>query len=1376
MTTPLGGFALADAFVRIRPDSAGFRAEATSQIKAATSGIRPSIKITADTNAAKASVAAFNAYARTVLRGEEVKVSAETAQAKEEVASLAAILSSLAKRVYETRLKVTDPGVQAKLGLIMGQLRAIERTFEATVTLEGAEQIQTRLLGLESQFGRIRRDLDSGVTPALNRARNAWYGWAVLVNRVPLFGGKTFFGLLGGTIALWHLLADAIIETIAVLVPAGIAFGAFALAAGDAVTSVLNHLKAVDTVMEATGQAVGPFSNAFEKLAAAVRPRVYELFGQLMQVVNSRMGAFSQLAQQAGTVLGAFGARIEQAIVSSGFQRFLHNAISDLTTVGDIIGNVFGILGNLIRTVSGVAGVLFHAILDITGAIERLTGTALFQWLGHAAILMHGFWIWTGLAATAILKLVPLIARLLGVMSETTAAATGFARIRGATRDLGNAVSGLLPWFRNLIPNLRNWVSGLAKAGGAAEGAGRGTKLFAAAMGLLTKIPAPAWIAGAVVGLVGLAYWMDQTKSAAQQTLDAIQSNLEHTVTWGNVTTAAATALARADAAQRRFTTSINVSGPAVAKQTQFIGSAYAAQEKLTQSQRDYTAGQARFDDQSKLVAFRLGEITNRYGGLGQAIGLARLAGIKIQDVVNANTRAWKLDLEQIDGLIQGYKYMGVQSGALGNAVKAVQLVADAQIGAVNNLNQAWTQFLGIVSGGETTFVTFAQDMLSANKALAQTGGTPRTVTATFQAATTGAQRASASARAASTSFSGLNAQSLQLRSTWLSSIQAAQQYYEALQTQSAAASDASRGEALLHQAGADLIRILAPAARGSSTLRQAVYALAQQFRFTRSQMVQLINHSGSLKKNEEDLQKVNIRLAKSVSDVGKDWAAMATTLQGQVKQALDSVALSSSGTKTAAQNLFEAIHASHPDLATEHQRLETLITDLHSSGLSWSQARDYAEAFTKGLHANWQEILTGSAPRKTLQADTASQISLYKNVANLVATYSGALQKNASQTAAGRAQRLQLVADLNAAGIKAGLSTTAIDKMIASILKIPKSEALRLIMQATGQFTISQVESLSRPGGKLSGPQGRAAGGRIPGYGGGDRFPAMLEGGETVVPKHLTPLVAPLMAAHGVPGFASGGFIGNGTYPVVAPQLANFYQISASTFQKKFTNAMVTDTRNALATAMKAAQSQLSDFGGHGVIPRGPIQDYARKLVGAVWPGLGEWLAFADIVARESGWNTYATNPSSGAYGIPQALPPGKMASAGADWRTNPFTQIRWMVGYIRGRWGDPIRADFNERNAHWYDNGGWLPAGLSLAFNGTGRPEPVGAAAGMNLNITIKVDPVIASVTPDRRLGQQIAQHLTYAIKAGTQLFPPGVTIGRVTGSGAQPIVRTV
>ena len=70
----------------------------------------------------------------------------------------------------------------------------------------------------------------------------------------------------------------------------------------------------------------------------------------------------------------------------------------------------------------------------------------------------------------------------------------------------------------------------------------------------------------------------------------------------------------------------------------------------------------------------------------------------------------------------------------------------------------------------------------------------------------------------------------------------------------------------------------------------------------------------------------------------------------------------------------------------------------------------------------------------------------------------------------------------------------------------------------------------------------------------------------------------------------------------------------------------------------------------------------------------------------KESHWNPNAHNSGSGAHGIPQALPGSKMASAGADWWSNPETQIKWGAGYIDGRYGTPCGALGHSNATGWY------------------------------------------------------------------------------------------
>jgi len=100
---------------------------------------------------------------------------------------------------------------------------------------------------------------------------------------------------------------------------------------------------------------------------------------------------------------------------------------------------------------------------------------------------------------------------------------------------------------------------------------------------------------------------------------------------------------------------------------------------------------------------------------------------------------------------------------------------------------------------------------------------------------------------------------------------------------------------------------------------------------------------------------------------------------------------------------------------------------------------------------------------------------------------------------------------------------------------------------------------------------------------------------------------------------------------------------------------------------------------------PPTPRQIAGQLLAQYGWDP-GQFACLDPLWTHESGWNVYAENPGSGAYGIPQALPGDKMASAGPDWRTNPATQIRWGLTYIQGRYGSPCAAWSHEQGTGWY------------------------------------------------------------------------------------------
>jgi transglycosylase-like protein with SLT domain len=99
-----------------------------------------------------------------------------------------------------------------------------------------------------------------------------------------------------------------------------------------------------------------------------------------------------------------------------------------------------------------------------------------------------------------------------------------------------------------------------------------------------------------------------------------------------------------------------------------------------------------------------------------------------------------------------------------------------------------------------------------------------------------------------------------------------------------------------------------------------------------------------------------------------------------------------------------------------------------------------------------------------------------------------------------------------------------------------------------------------------------------------------------------------------------------------------------------------------------------------------GTAQSIAYKMMSSFgFNPATQFSCLDSIWTRESNWNYQAQN-ASGAYGIPQALPGSKMASVGADWQTNPATQIKWGLGYIQSKYGTPCNAwSFWQANG-WY------------------------------------------------------------------------------------------
>jgi hypothetical protein len=138
--------------------------------------------------------------------------------------------------------------------------------------------------------------------------------------------------------------------------------------------------------------------------------------------------------------------------------------------------------------------------------------------------------------------------------------------------------------------------------------------------------------------------------------------------------------------------------------------------------------------------------------------------------------------------------------------------------------------------------------------------------------------------------------------------------------------------------------------------------------------------------------------------------------------------------------------------------------------------------------------------------------------------------------------------------------------------------------------------------------------------------------------------------------------------------------------------NAAVAKAAAAKAAAHKAAEqaaaARQTQSAQEAAVtaPSGSPQQIAERMLGQFGWSSGQFSCLQPLWEHESGWNVTAENPTSGAYGIPQALPGSQMSSAGADWQTNAATQIRWGLTYIQHRYGSPCGAWSHEQVAGWY------------------------------------------------------------------------------------------
>jgi hypothetical protein len=178
-----------------------------------------------------------------------------------------------------------------------------------------------------------------------------------------------------------------------------------------------------------------------------------------------------------------------------------------------------------------------------------------------------------------------------------------------------------------------------------------------------------------------------------------------------------------------------------------------------------------------------------------------------------------------------------------------------------------------------------------------------------------------------------------------------------------------------------------------------------------------------------------------------------------------------------------------------------------------------------------------------------------------------------------------------------------------------------------------------------------------------------------------LVNIVDPYSGAVASPDFASTSrFLHQPIQKLAVSEDATAATVSVDTFgSKEAPKPVVTTTSSSSSSSRSGAPAA-------GTPDPGSAQAYAQSVLASQGMGADQFNCLVALWNRESHWNVYAYNSSTGAYGIPQALPGSKMASAGADWATNFVTQVNWGLGYVDGRYGTPCGAWEHSESTGWY------------------------------------------------------------------------------------------
>jgi hypothetical protein len=1143
----------------------------------------------------------------------------------------------------------------------------------------------------------------------------------------------------------WHLMTEAVVETVAIWGPAAIAAAAFGLVATPTVKQLGVQLDNMNTAAKGTGKSFDSLKTSGQSLIAAVRPTVLEAFGIGLYAIQTHSG---QLAPDLAKLGGAFdqlAAKAAVAFSSKAAGNFMAQASNDLLGLISSFTSIGQIIGSLMKAVPGYAEILLnfgntflHVGAVAVAGIEPILG---------AFLKLHGAILYGGLAGTLGAKVFS------GLVSGAVSAAAGISNM--AASILGD---------ENLIS------VGAGKVLVALEGIGTGPVM---AVGL------------AIGALAAIILYLKASKSAAQDFGDTLEKAVQGASVASLPSTlanAVAQASAKMAASQKQLTTAVS-SSTAAQSQNVFAGRAGMIQNQATSEAVSkaatatdaYTASSSQLTQQQQNLTLNLAGIAAMYGTtLPGAISLASGAQVTSSQLLAGGAENWQVIAMQVRGYAKELQVITPGVGALNQALNALNVTQSQQVTDSQKLAQAYSSWIGIVTGGDSAFATFEQGQSTLSAAMSAGAAAAVKLTTTSGKLRQGQLLLS-------TSLEGTSVSALAARQAFDSQITAAVTLYGNLQTMAAVSGDTAAAQDSLARAGKDLVAQLLPMAAGSKAATAEVYSLAQIAGYKGVDSFSALSQwLGTTKGAEADLNKQTVALTISSANLTEAAKNLSAAMSTGLNSAMAQVTLTETGGLKPMENLYGAIKQTGANSGATRTAALALGNQLLTLTGSTSKAHDEFDAFatnslgltTKQANTLWSEIsgklnptIANSGTQALIAAgkiDSGFVASLQKigfdspGVNRGITNFSNAILSSGDSSDSTRGARANLIGDLVKAGLSAGTAQGLVQNLQGQIDALKgKTVKVGVVASGTGTFTIATTGAANTRFQEMihltTAGTGYAAGGRLPGFGGGDRNLALLEDGEAVIDKHRTRQYAPFLSAIGVPGFSGGGLIGTENAVAAGLSTASSQGLDAATMLGM--NAAI-----AFAERQLTQQANNSDSAAHAG-PGGGSALANMRLAQSLYPAYSSgpvWDAWNNVAMAESGWNQFADNPSSGAYGIAQALPATKYPFAGqAAGGSNPTAQETWMWDYMAQSYGGPIGAWQHEQAYHWYDNGGWLEPGLTMAYNGTGKPErvtpPPGAGqvaaqlASGQIHITLELGPSFKAAG----LAEQQLKDIRYTVR---------------------------